>query len=312
MTRAATRSPRPGGPGSGGGTTFNRSRASARPFDQSNRERGNWPSRTASGGAPGRPASPARGARPRPYAQGESFDSQRTGQAPDGAVRLTPVPTAVRLTTVGTVVRLTLVGTDGAKSGRGVLSLAGRALVARGLGADQVETSSSGGPTSSGVPTGTGATVPEGSQGSRGAAQRLAARTRATVPEVFRGRRGAAQRLPAGTPEREARLAGSPVGKAQAHGAAPVRRPPLAGAPETAERAAGVATGRTVVVGRTAVTLVGTSATTRGDQPRVVRCPRVGAALLVTVSANWITTAGRRLRFGPELKSGRAHSRGGP
>ncbi len=254
------------------------------------------------------PAAPDRVRTPRARA----LTASELVRAPDGAVRLTPVPTAVRLTTVGTVVRLTLVGTDGAKSGRGVLSLAGRALVARGLGADQVETSSSGGPTSSGVPTGTGATVPEGSQGSRGAAQRLAARTRATVPEVFRGRRGAAQRLPAGTPEREARLAGSPVGKAQAHGAAPVRRPPLAGAPETAERAAGVATGRTVVVGRTAVTLVGTSATTRGDQPRVVRCPRVGAALLVTVSANWITTAGRRLRFGPELKSGRAHSRGGP
>ncbi len=82
MTRMSSASPRPGGRGSGGGGTFNRSRAAARPFDQSNRERGSWPSRTASSGAPGRPASPARGARPRPYAEAESFDSQRSGQGP--------------------------------------------------------------------------------------------------------------------------------------------------------------------------------------------------------------------------------------
>lgn len=225
---------------------------------------------------------------------------------------MTPVATAPRLTPVGTAVRLTPVATDGAKSRRGVLTLAARARAANQVGA-----SSSGGPTSTGAPGGMRATVPEGSRGRWGAARRLPVCTRATVPEGSRGRRGAAQRLAAGTPaagtpEGEATPKGRPVGKVRAHGETPVKHPPLAGVPETAEQSAGVATGRTVVFGMAAATLAGTPATTRGDQRRVVRYPRVGAALLVTVYENWITTAGRRPRFGPELRSGRAQSLGDP
>ena len=92
-------------------------------------------------------------------------------RAPDGAVHLTPVATAARLTPVGTAVRLTPVATDGAKSRRGVLTLAARARAA-----NQVEASSSGGPTSTGAPGGTRATVPEGSRGRSGRGSTSASR----------------------------------------------------------------------------------------------------------------------------------------
>ncbi len=77
------------------------------------------------------PVAPDRVRTPRPRA----LTASDLVRAPDGAVHLTPVATAARLTPVGTAVRLTPVATDGAKSRRGVLTLAARARAANQVGA---------------------------------------------------------------------------------------------------------------------------------------------------------------------------------